>query len=364
MDRRSLIVSGLLVLIITSVLATGCTSSSAAPNQTQETGITTVTPANGPLFTAGDIVKNPKAASGNAWLIIGYDPATDTYERAFIYSNPDGSWGYRVDSRTEKATRSVMEKVYTEKITNMPVSSVPIQTQSSGVVTTVTVTTTPVTTTGSLVTTTATTATSSGKPAIKRIIPDKGDTGTSVQVSDLEGSNFVTGAAVKLVRSGSPAIVATDVKVLGPTVITCTLPIPTDALAGSWDLVVTNPDGQSATYTNLFDVHTVVSSVTTTVTPATGTIPITSIDPPFGIAHNNIPYLITGSKFQDGAIVRLHNSNKQPSDITGTSVVVQSATRIQCFFDIPANSLGFWDIIVTNPDTTTGTLVGGFEIRN
>ena len=112
-------------------------------------------------------------------------------------------------------------------------------------------------------------------------------------------------------------------------------------------------------------MHTIISSVTTTVTPATGTIPITAVDPPFGIAHNNgQQYTITGSKFQDGATVSLHNSNKQPSDIVGTSVVVQSATRLTCFFDIPANSLGNWDIIITNPDSTTGTLAGGFEVRN
>jgi hypothetical protein len=143
----------------------------------------------------------------------------------------------------------------------------------------------------------------------------------------------------------------------------CTLPLPSDAQAGTWDLVVTNPDGQSATFTNLFSVHTSGNTVVTTATVSAGTIPVTGIDPPFGIAHNNIPYVILGSKFQAGAKVKLHNSNK-PADITGTSVVVQSATRIQCYFDIPANSLGNWDIIVTNPDGTTGTLAAGFEIRN
>ncbi len=43
-------------------------------------------------------------------LIMGYDPATDMYERALIYPNADGSWGYRRNSNTEKASRAVHGK--------------------------------------------------------------------------------------------------------------------------------------------------------------------------------------------------------------------------------------------------------------
>jgi hypothetical protein len=125
---------------------------------------------------------------------------------------------------------------------------------------------------------------------------------------------------------------------------------------------VTNPDGQSGTFTNLFSVHASANPVTTTTTSGTGTVNITGIDPPFGIAHNNIQYIITGSKFQNGATVILRYSGR--ADIVGSNVVWLSATRLQCFFAIPANSIGNWDVIVTNPDLSTGTLVGGFEVRN
>ena len=363
MDRNSHIVSGLLVLLITGILIAGCSSAPPAANQTPATGSAATTAAAGPLFGAGDIVKNPTAGSAYAWLILAYNSATDTYERAFIYSNPDGSWGYRKDARTETADRAVMEKVYTEKITNVPLSSVHIQATGTETATITPTTTSLVTTNGSAITTTVTTTSStSAKPAIKNIIPDKGDAGTLVSVSSLTGSSFVTGTTVKLVHAGSTDIVATNVTILAPTSLTCTLPIPSSAPAGTWDLVVTNPDGQSGTFTNLFSVHASANPVTTTTTSGTGTVNITGIDPPFGIAHNNIQYIITGSKFQNGATVILRYSGR--ADIVGSNVVWLSATRLQCFFAIPANSIGNWDVIVTNPDLSTGTLVGGFEVRN
>jgi hypothetical protein len=354
------ILSGLCILLILCTFIAGCVNTTPA-NETAQPAVTPATITTGPLYGAGDVVKNPKVSSSTAWLVISYDAASDKYERALIYPNSDGSWGYRADSRTEKSDRSIMEKVYTEKITTLTPASVPVRTPAipstaatGSVTTAVTSSTTAVTT--------AATVQSAGKPSIKRIIPDKGDAGTSVAVTDLTGNNFVSSASVKLVRSGSPDIVATNVRVLGLTTLMCTLPIPSDAPAGTWDLVVTNPDGQSATYTNLFSVHRSTSIVTTT-TASTGTIPVTGIDPPFGIAHNNIKYTIKGSKFQNGATIKLHNSDK-PADIVGTNVVLWDETRLECFFDIPAGSLGNWDIIVTNPDSTTGTKIGGFEIRN
>jgi hypothetical protein len=354
------LLSCLCILIVSCTFMAGCTTPGPA-NETTQPAVSATTATGGPLFTAGDVVKNPKVTSQTGWLVLGYDPATDTYERALIYQNSDGSWGYRADARTENASRSIMETVYTQKVATISPASVPVRTPAVPSVT-VTPSATPSPSRTATVTSTATPVQSAGKPSIKRIIPDKGDAGTSVAVTDLTGNNFVAGAVVKLIRSGSADIVATNVRVLGLTSIMCTLPIPADATAGTWDLVVTNPDGQSATFTNLFSVHTSGNTVVTT-TISVGTIPVTGIDPPFGIAHNNIPYTILGSKFQSGAKVKLHNSNK-PADITGTNVVVQSATRIQCFFDIPANSIGNWDIIVTNPDGTTGTLAGGFEVRN
>jgi hypothetical protein len=69
----------------------------------------------------------------------------------------------------------------------------------------------------------------------------------------LAGSNFQTGAAVKLTRSGQTDINATNVVVVGPSQITCDLNLAGIA-AGQWNVVVTNPDSLSGTLSNGFTV--------------------------------------------------------------------------------------------------------------
>ena len=127
MDRTSLFVSGLAILLVSCLLIAGCSTPDTA-DQTAQPAITT---SPGARFSEGDIVKNPSSGAGNAWLVIGYDAASDTYERAMIYPNADGSWGYRMDTRTEQAPRSVMEKVYTDVVENKLPSSVPIVTPTT-----------------------------------------------------------------------------------------------------------------------------------------------------------------------------------------------------------------------------------------
>jgi hypothetical protein len=362
MYRIRYFLSGFFLLLMVCALIAGCTAPSGQANQTTLPAGTTTPAAATALYTAGDIVKNPKVSSDTAWLVIGYDPASDTYERALIYPNADGSWGYRSDAGTEKTSRPVMEKVYTEKLATVAPSSVPVvtptqvaTTETTGVSATKTVTTT------TSATTTGTTVSSTTKPSIRKIIPDYGDAATTVAITDLSGNNFLAGANVTLSRSGSADIVATNVKVGMPTSLTCSITIPSDAPAGTWDVTVTNPGGLSATYTNLFSVHRPANLVTTTtVKGASGTIPITSIDPPSSFPGYQ-SYVIRGSKFQRNAIAYFKNSDF-PS-LQSSACEWHSETELLCFFNIPVGSHGIWDIVVTNPDATTGTLASGFTIN-
>ena len=128
MNKKTLLVSGLVVLLISCVLITGCTDNSSTTNTTTPTSVVTTSPSGSAKYVSGDIVKIPGSSAATAMLIIRYDAATDTYERALIYPNADGSWGYRRNSNTEKASRVAMEKAYTEKITNKPPASIVIRT--------------------------------------------------------------------------------------------------------------------------------------------------------------------------------------------------------------------------------------------
>ena len=127
MHRTSVFVPGVILLLVASILIAGC-SISDTTDQTVQPETTITTPATIAKFAAGDVVNNPSSSAETAWLIIGYNPASDTYERALIYQSADGSWGYRKDSQTETTSRSVFETVYTAKIGAIVPSSVPVVT--------------------------------------------------------------------------------------------------------------------------------------------------------------------------------------------------------------------------------------------
>ncbi len=342
----------LAVLAIACILVAGCTDSGNPATDTTPVPTTPV-----PRYSAGDIVKNPSASTATAWIILGYDPATDKYERAIIYPNTGGSWGYRKDDRTDQTDRTVMERVYTDLISHVVPSSVAIVTPTT--IATGETTEAVETTRAATATTTAATG---GRPYIERIIPDYGFSGTTVKVTDLVGKNFVTGATVSLARNNSTTVMATGVRVISPTSITCDLPIPAGAEVGAWDVIVKNPDGQSYTFTNIFTVRKDMSVVTTTSAANTGSILIDSIDPPVAHIGYYYPYTITNrsGKFQSGASVVLKKDGRP--DIKGSPIIVESNTTIKVGFNPPSGSMGAWDLLVTNPDNTFGRLIEGITI--
>jgi len=344
-----------LVLFLFALTA-GCTSDSGSSNITTPSATGTTAPGSGPAYVAGDIVKSPTGSSTTAWLILGYDASSDMYKRAFIYANSDGSWGYRINTNTEEFSRTLMEKVYTQKITNKAPSSIPVRTP------TIPPTTATVSTT-TTVTATTTTLSSDVKPGIRNIIPDEGTAGNVISITDLIGNNFQSGASVTLMKSDNPNITATNVNVVSPTLITCTLSPPSNTTSGSWDVVVTNPSGQYGIYTNLFIIHGSVNPTATTT--STGGIGITSIDPQFVISASStttyLPISVYGSNFQNGITAKLTRSGK--SDIIASTIARTDTTQMRCFFNIPASSQGTWNLVLTNTDGTTGILEDAFDVR-
>ena len=123
MNKKVFLVSGLIVLLIAGVLSTGCTGNSTTANTTPQTSLVTTAPSTTAHYITGDIVRDPKSPYETAWLILGYNSTTDSYQRALIYPNADGSWGYRKNSLTDTVTRADMAKMNTEKITNKPPAS-------------------------------------------------------------------------------------------------------------------------------------------------------------------------------------------------------------------------------------------------
>jgi hypothetical protein len=253
-----------------------------------------------------------------------------------------------------------MEKVYTVKITHVTVSSIPTAAPTLVVPTTVVTT----------VTTTVATATTTvaGKPSFKDIVPNEGTAGTSVAITDLLGSNFQSGATVQLAHAGT-IINATSVVWVDASDLTCTIVIPSTATAGSWDVVVTNPDGQFVSYANYFIIHGSTSSVTTTTTTSSGTtgsITITTVSAmPLAtgtganIWSGRLTIDTTGTTLQQELTVTLSNT-VSGANITVNNPPLNSNTEAYPSFNgVPA---GTYNVIITNPDGTTGTLSSGFTV--
>jgi hypothetical protein len=352
MNNKTVLVFSLVLLLISCVFFTGCTENSGTANTT-----TQVTSAPGsPKYVTGDIVRNP--AYETAWLILGYNSSTDSYQRALIYPNADGSWGYRTNSNSDTVTRTVMEKTNTEKITNKPPSSIVIRRPTTVATTRTTITTSATGNTTSTTTTPTTNVT--GKPTFKKIVPDEGTAGTTIDITALTGTNFKSGAIVQLTKEDNPNITATNVDVQAPTLMTCTFAVPANITGGAWDVVITNPDGQFVKYAYIFTLH---SAIDTSATTESGSEGITSISPTFTVG-NNVEMLITGSGFQSGNInAKLTKSAGSITLITARTVAFHSTTQLTAYFTIPKGSKGIWTVVVTNPDGTTRTLPDGFEVK-
>ncbi len=189
-------------------------------------------------------------------------------------------------------------------------------------------------------------------PVVTSITPPGGMNTSPVTITNLAGTGFWTPGTttVNLSRAGYPNITATGVTVAGSTQITCTLPI-TGAEAGTWDVVVTNPDRQEGVLANGF-----------TITAPPPPPAVTSITPPGGI--NTSPVTITnleGTGFWTSGTTTVNLTRAGHGNITTTTTAL-SSTQIACSLPITGTEAGTWDVVITNPDGQEGVLANGFTI--
>jgi hypothetical protein len=82
------------------------------------------------------------------------------------------------------------------------------------------------------------------------------------------------------------------------------------------------------------------------------TVTVTSVVPPAGKSTGGKNITVNGTNFQSGATITLGGS-------AATSVVFVNSTKLTAV--TPAHSAGFVNVVVTNPDTASGTLVNGYK---
>jgi thermitase len=183
------------------------------------------------------------------------------------------------------------------------------------------------------------------------ITPVNGYNNGTVQISNLAGSGFVTGSKPLLRKTGQADISATGITIVSSTKIFCTFNL-NGKQAGSWDVVVTNPDGQSAILPGGF-----------TITTPPPILSITGISPNSAMRGTTVIITsLSGSGFTNGAVVRMQKTGR--SDIIATDIVVVSPSKITGKFRIPSTaSTGYWNVRVTTPDGRTAVKNNAFNVR-
>lgn len=175
-----------------------------------------------------------------------------------------------------------------------------------------------------------TSAASSSPPGATVISPDTGSAsgGTGVTIS---GKNLQAGATVTF---GGAA--ATSVNVVSSSQMTAVTPPHS---TGSVDVVVTNPNGKSATISAGFGYG--------------GAAPTASaISPNSGPMAGGTAVTITGKNFLAGALVFL-------GSVAASSVAVTSQTQIQAVTPSVSTAAAV-NVVVQNPDGQSSTLANGF----
>ena len=105
--------------------------------------------------------------------------------------------------------------------------------------------------------------------SVTGITPSTAPNSGPVGIIDLSGSGFPQTVSVKLTRWGSQAITASGITVASQSKITCNFDL-TGKDTGTWDVVVTKPDGQSATLPNGFTITAQPGAVLTVSSYPTG----------------------------------------------------------------------------------------------
>ena len=172
-------------------------------------------------------------------------------------------------------------------------------------------------------------------PIIASLSPTSGPTSGGTQIT-LRGTNFVSGATLRV-----GGVAATGVSFVSSTELRATTPAGT---AGSQEVQMTNPNGQSATWPTGF---TYTSSNPSGLT-------ITSVSPSSGTYLGGTLITITGANFVLGPGGEIRIGGRMASNIQYISSTQLRATT-------PSGTVGYQDVFVRNPNGQTATRTGGFR---
>jgi hypothetical protein len=152
----------------------------------------------------------------------------------------------------------------------------------------------------------------------------------------IKGTNFVSGITAKL-QNASDTINLTNVTFYTSTTITAFVPVGAEP-PGNYNVVVTNPDGGSGTWSSTYLVN--------------GTTTVSSFGPASGLSGNDVRLTIYGTNFKTGITAKLQNAT---DTINLTNVTFYSSTTITAVVPSGSEPPGSYNVVVTNSDGFSGT---------
>lgn len=166
-------------------------------------------------------------------------------------------------------------------------------------------------------------------PRMNLVSPNRGSP-SGGDAATITGINFVSGLTVTF--GGVPATVNSRTA--------NSINVTTPGGSGPVDVVVTNPDTQSATLKNAFNY-----------TPPPGPPSVGSVTPSSGSSKGGTAITVAGSGFTNGAIVTVGGTRALSIAVVNGSTITATT---------PSGPLGAADVVVTNMDGQSSTLTGGF----
>ncbi len=176
------------------------------------------------------------------------------------------------------------------------------------------------------------------------------------------GIDTDTGAApiLKLTKTGQTDITGTSyAKITDYQTVSASFDL-TGAITGYWKLVIVNMDGQSGSFGD-------ETATGFNIIPLASTV--TGINPDFG-ADNGVRDIasVSGTNFQNGATVKLMKAGQSDIIPFAAFAFTDSATLSNGQFDLTGKVIGWWNVVVTNPDAQSASygneIDTGFEIRS
>ena len=123
----------------------------------------------------------------------------------------------------------------------------------------------------------------------------------------------------------------------------------TGAVAGRYNLTVTNPGGPNATKVNAFTVNSPSDSPT-----------IVNCSPASGVNIAVQPCVLNGTNFRAGATVTITNRSSTKT-VAATSV---TSSQLKCSLPLTGLPIGLYNLTVLNTDGTNATEPGAFTVLN